>query len=79
MVAEFAAAASDLGLAVNKMPSWAGHDAKIMANITSCGMLFVPSVNGISHSPVEDTRWDDVAVGLQLFNHTLRRVASKES
>ena len=79
MVAEFADAASELGLAVNKMPSWAGHDAKIMANITSCGMLFVPSVNGISHSPVEDTRWDDVAVGLQLFNHTLRRVASKES
>ena len=78
IVNEFCAAAAELKLQVNKMPSWAGHDAKIMASITKCGMLFVTSLNGISHSPEEDTRWADVAVGLQLFNETLKRVASSE-
>jgi acetylornithine deacetylase/succinyl-diaminopimelate desuccinylase-like protein len=79
IVGEFCGAAADLGMKIKKMPSWAGHDAKIMASITKCGMLFVTSLDGISHSPEEKTRWDDVAVGLRLFNETLQRVASIKS
>ena len=76
IVEEFGKAANDLGLKVPKMPSWAGHDAKIMASVTPCAMLFVTSLNGISHSPQEDTRWEDVATGLRVFNQAMKRVAS---
>ncbi|WP_092074385.1 Zn-dependent hydrolase [Dendrosporobacter quercicolus] len=76
MIKEFEKAAHKLDMAVCKMPSWAGHDAKIMAGITSCGMLFVPSRNGISHSREEDTRWTDVEKGLQVFCETMQCIAS---
>jgi len=45
------------------MPSGAGHDAQMMARLSPMGMIFVPSVRGISHSPLELTRWEDCARG----------------
>ena len=47
------------GLRVNyrRMISYAGHDAQIMSNFTRTGMIFIPSVDGISHSPKEYTEW----------------------
>lgn len=42
-----------LGLKTSHLPSGAGHDAQAMAEITESGMIFVPSVDGISHSPKE--------------------------
>ena len=56
-------AARELGLRPHSMVSGAGHDAQNMAAIGPSGMLFVPSVNGISHSPVEFTRDEDVVNG----------------
>ena len=41
----------DLGLVFRVMPSGAGHDAQMMARVGPMGMIFVPSVGGISHSP----------------------------
>ncbi len=48
-------AAQGLGLTYKLMPSGAGHDAQDMATIVPTGMIFVPSVGGISHSPREFT------------------------
>ncbi len=48
-----AKAAAGLGLATGRLPSGAGHDAQAMAAITKVAMVFVPSIDGISHSPLE--------------------------
>lgn len=49
------------------MPSGAGHDSQVMAGLTDVGMIFVPSKRGISHSPLEDTDWQDLAIGAQVL------------
>ena len=56
-------AAAGLGLSSSRMPSGAGHDAQMMAQLAPMGMIFVPSIGGISHSPKELTTWDDCANG----------------
>jgi beta-ureidopropionase / N-carbamoyl-L-amino-acid hydrolase len=50
-----------------RMPSGAGHDAQILAGIMPSGMLFVPSIGGISHHYAEDTSDDDLVLGCQVF------------
>jgi beta-ureidopropionase / N-carbamoyl-L-amino-acid hydrolase len=64
-VIERAAAALSLGAA--RLPSGAGHDAQMMAQLGPMGMIFVPSIGGISHSPKELTRWDDCANGANVL------------
>ena len=49
------------------MPSGAGHDAMILAPFVPAGMIFVPSVGGISHSPREWTEWRDAALGAEVL------------
>jgi N-carbamoyl-L-amino-acid hydrolase len=56
-----------LGLSHQRMPSGAGHDAQEMARIAPMGMIFVPSVGGISHSPREYTRPEDCAHGADVL------------
>ena len=56
-----AAAPQDLGMSHEVMPPGAGHDAQDMASIAPTGMIFVPSVDGISHSPQEFTSAIDMA------------------
>ena len=56
-------AAREMGLATMRLPSGAGHDAQMIAKVCPIGMIFVPSVDGISHSPRELTRWEDCANG----------------
>ena len=60
-------AAQSLGLRSHTMPSGAGHDAQNMAALGPAGMLFVPSVDGISHSPAELTRDEDVVNGANVL------------
>ncbi len=57
------ASAEELGMSFSLMPSGAGHDAQDMATIAPTGMIFVPSVDGISHSPQEFTSPEDMANG----------------
>ncbi len=71
---EVIAAAGELGWPVTTMPSWAGHDAKILASVAPTGMIFVPSVGGISHSPREQTSWDDAARGAQVLCRAIERL-----
>jgi len=66
-----AASADDLGLSFKFMPSGAGHDAQDMALITPTGMIFVPSVKGISHSPKEFTSAEDMANGASVLLRTV--------
>jgi len=42
------------------MPSGAGHDSQFFTDITPTGLLFIPSVGGISHAPDEWSHWHDV-------------------
>jgi len=66
-----AAAAQQLGLSSKSMPSGAGHDAQDMARIAPTGMIFVPSVGGISHSPKEYTTAQAMANGANVLLHTV--------
>jgi beta-ureidopropionase / N-carbamoyl-L-amino-acid hydrolase len=59
--------AERLGLATLGIPSGAGHDAQMMARLSPMGMIFVPSVGGISHSPREFTEWQDCARGANVL------------
>ena len=61
------ASAAGLGLSRQRMPSGAGHDAQEIARIAPMGMIFVPSVGGISHSPREFTKPEDVARGADVL------------
>lgn len=58
-----ARAAERAGLASARLPSGAGHDAQMVAALCPMGMIFVPSIGGISHSPLEKTSWEDCARG----------------
>jgi N-carbamoyl-L-amino-acid hydrolase len=65
------ATAKKLGLATHHLPSGAGHDAQMMATLGPMGMIFIPSVNGISHSPRELSRWEDCARGANVLLETV--------
>jgi beta-ureidopropionase / N-carbamoyl-L-amino-acid hydrolase len=57
-----------------RMPSGAGHDAQILATIMPAGMLFVPSIGGISHHWSENTADEDIVTGANVFVETCRRL-----
>ena len=64
-------AADDLGLSYRLMPSGAAHDAQDMTHIAPTGMIFVPSIKGISHSPQEFTTALDMANGASVLLKTV--------
>src|ERR1051326_1041365 len=59
--------AKELGLTTKQMPSGAGHDAQDMARIGPVGMIFIPSIGGISHSPKEFSRAKDIENGANVL------------
>ena len=65
------AAADRTGSAHQRLPSGAGHDAQAMATITDTAMIFVPSVDGVSHAPGEYSTPDDCANGAQVLMNLL--------
>jgi beta-ureidopropionase / N-carbamoyl-L-amino-acid hydrolase len=64
----------DLGLQYRTLPSGAGHDAQMMAALGPMGMIFVPSVGGISHSPKEFTADEDCIRGAEVLLQTILRL-----
>ncbi|HXV63172.1 MAG TPA: Zn-dependent hydrolase [Vicinamibacteria bacterium] len=60
-------AAHDLGLSTLSMPSGAGHDAQSIALVAPVGMIFIPSTGGISHSPKEYSRPEDIEAGANVL------------
>jgi len=69
-----ASSAKKLGYSFKYMPSGAGHDAQDMAKITPIGMIFVPSKDGISHSPLEYTSAQDMANGANVLFSTILKI-----
>ena len=50
-----------------RMPSGAGHDPMVISHHLPCAMLFIPSINGISHDFAEDSHEADIVTGCQVF------------
>lgn len=63
--------AEKLKYAYDVIPSGAGHDTQFMTEITDSGLIFVPSVGGVSHSPEEWTHWKDVKKGADVLLNSL--------
>ncbi|MFQ3173263.1 MAG: N-carbamoyl-L-amino-acid hydrolase [Flavobacterium sp.] len=64
-------ATKSLSLTYKQMQSGAGHDSQDMALIAPIGMIFVPSVAGISHSPKEFSKAVDMANGANVLLQTI--------
>ena len=60
-----------------RIPSGAGHDAQILATVMPAGMLFVPSIGGISHHWSENTDDADIITGAQVFVEACRRLLAR--
>ena len=73
--AAIAAAAESLGLSHIAIPSGAGHDAQSLAPLTDAGMIFVPSRDGVSHSPLEFTEWEDCVNGANVLLRAALKMA----
>ena len=54
--------------------SGAGHDAVFINEVFPSGMIFVPSIGGMSHCPQEDTRWEDIVKGTEVAADTLLKL-----
>jgi len=64
--------AKDLGLKSYRMPSGAGHDAQSIAKLAPVGMIFIPSINGVSHSPKEFSTPMQIINGVNVLFRSLR-------
>jgi N-carbamoyl-L-amino-acid hydrolase len=60
-----------------RMPSGAGHDAQVLATLMPAGMMFVPSIGGISHHWSENTDDADIVTGAQVFVEACRRLLAE--
>jgi len=67
--------AADLGLPCRRLPSGAGHDAQMMARLCPSGMIFVPSVGGLSHNVREETKPEHLEAGAAVLMHAVMRLA----
>ncbi len=65
------ATASELGCSIRRMPSGAGHDAQMLARVCPTSMIFVPSVDGLSHNIAEYTAPDDLERGTNVLLHVI--------
>lgn len=68
---------TNLGHSSLLMPSGAGHDAQMFARVCPAGMIFVPSINGISHNPAEDTSSADLEAGANVLLHAMLALAEE--
>jgi len=66
--------ARELGLTTKHLPSGAGHDAQEIAELGPIGMIFVPSRDGISHSPREFSKPEDITNGANVLLHSLLKL-----
>ncbi|HSP42567.1 MAG TPA: allantoate amidohydrolase [Luteolibacter sp.] len=69
------AAARAAGVRYRRMYSGAAHDAQIVASLCPVAMIFVPSLDGKSHSPAEWTAYDDIEAGARVMMESIRRLA----
>ena len=72
-------AASGMGISAMDLHSGAGHDTMHVAKATDAGMLFAPSHDGISHSPLEWTDWEHCAAVTRVLTAGVAELASSSS
>lgn len=77
-VALAAQVAESLGLPYSAVKTLAGHDSTNMKDIVPTVMLFVPSVEGISHNEHEYTTDEDLVAGLHMLTEVVKRLAGGE-
>ena len=75
LVAVMEDAANREGATLKRMPSGAGHDAMVIGRLAPAAMLFVPSHGGISHSPAERSRPEDLELGMRVLASAVRTAA----
>jgi len=68
--------AADLGLANKQVMTLAGHDSTNMKDLVPTVMLFVPSVDGISHNEHEYTTDEDIVAGLAMLTEVVNRLCN---
>jgi len=73
----YANSCDDLGLSHVSLTSGAGHDGQSLADLCPVGMIFVPSVDGASHSPREFTKWEDCVNGANVLLQAALRLAAE--
>ncbi|MCU1440278.1 MAG: Zn-dependent hydrolase [Rhodoglobus sp.] len=71
IVDSIVSAARERGLTYRLLSSGASHDSQQISRVTPTGMIFVPSIRGLSHVPEENTAFDDIALGAQVLLDTL--------
>ena len=67
--------AEALGLTTRRLPSGAGHDAQMLAAVCPAGMIFVPSIDGISHNVRESTQPRHLEAGANVLLAVLGELA----
>ena len=68
-------AAREFGYSSRRLPSGAGHDAQMMSRICPSGMIFVPSVGGLSHNVNEHTEPAHLKAGAEVLLNMVTRLA----
>ena len=63
-----------LGFSYMDMPSGAGHDTIPISKISKAGMIFVPSIKGLSHTPLEWTDFEDVERGVEVLEGAVKNL-----
>jgi beta-ureidopropionase / N-carbamoyl-L-amino-acid hydrolase len=76
-MAALASASEELGYQPARLWSGAGHDAAVLSRHVPTGMLFVPSIGGISHAPQESTSNAHLVLGARALLRAVRRAASQ--
>jgi N-carbamoyl-L-amino-acid hydrolase len=71
--------AARLGHTTMRMPSGAGHDAQMLARLCPTSMIFVPSVNGLSHNIAELTEAPDLQAGADVLLQVILELATAEA
>jgi len=79
VVETIAKAVQELGLKARSINSGAGHDAQNIAEKVKTGMIFVPSMGGISHSPLEWTNWEDIERGIHVLTRALQKLSKHKT
>ncbi|MEQ9424832.1 MAG: Zn-dependent hydrolase [Cyclobacteriaceae bacterium] len=79
VISYFENSAKNLELDYKFMPSGAGHDVQFFSRIVPSGLLFVPSVGGVSHAPDEWTQWEDVKNGANVLLNALLEIGHQKS
>eukprot|EP00056_Hartaetosiga_gracilis_P007228 m.105743 g.105743 ORF g.105743 m.105743 type:complete len:427 (-) comp12660_c1_seq1:132-1412(-) len=71
--------AREHGFDYEVMSSGAGHDAQTMGEVWPSALVFVQSIDGVSHSPKENTNWEDIEQGAQLMVSAIQRLLTSKS